>query len=169
MPPLRCDHSNSRRVATGCPDAGPRSQNRQAAGSLFSLSRLWPGDERAGIARRQKGQVPALSDCFCRWPRRCADGGLTPLDVPEASWSEPSAASSGGLTPLDTDDLFASLPPAPQLAAAPLPPAANPLGYTPSPHRFGSGGERCPTRMRHRAWVCCQVATFARASRRSSS
>ena len=60
-------------------------------------------------------------------------GDLQPLASPQAPWSDPLAAPSSGLAPLGrSDDLFASLPPAGQLAPTPLPAASNPLGYTPS-------------------------------------
>ena len=61
-------------------------------------------------------------------------GDLQPLGSPQPVWSDPLAAPSSGLAPLGrSDDLFASLPPAGQLAPTPLPAASNPLGYTPSP------------------------------------
>jgi phage FluMu protein Com len=68
------------------------------------------------------------------------EGDLMPLDSQQAAWSDPLASPGGGLAPLGGGgDLFASLPPAPQLAAKPLPAAPNPLGYTPSTNPFGAG------------------------------
>jgi phage FluMu protein Com len=66
-------------------------------------------------------------------------GGLAPLGEGDLQpWSDPLASPGAGLAPLG-GDLFAGLPPAPQLASKPLPAAPNPLGYTPSANPFGAG------------------------------